>query len=1406
MSGAGKTRGLASVDPRLDVPREEIRFGVILNGGVSLAVWMGGAVLELDRLTKAHRDSATAYGTLLRLTGCTARADVIAGTSAGGINGAALALSQVNKRAQLSDLRDIWVDQGRIESLLRQPFRGAPTSLLRGDEFFLPQLNAALTRLAIPTEVRDPDAAPMDLTITTTVLRGNQLVTVDSMGQRLPQTLHAGRFHWRRLPTTRPDDDPFGDRMIERTAHRMALASRCTASFPVAFEPVFVPVGSPNHTEPSTIARLTEEQRLRPDMTDCVVDWGDGPGRDRSRFVVDGGLLANTPTRAALEAVQAMPAAGPVRRVMLLVYPHAPEPGADPPDTQAAAPTVAGTITGLLGALTAQGSRTFVDELEQHNLLAAGRRGTRGDVLRSVDSPDDLDRLTASLFPHFRRLRRWRAGRDVARQITELTATDRNNDIRLPDGWNYERIRRAAETTQINWDRRWGGSLSRGGRPGMPYVPDSPPSSKDPPVSGDGWGWGVDGALGVAEGAADLLRRLVWVLPAGDGYDAVKKARSAVSRLSWEIHEARKLTDRGWDESKIVASLEPNETYWGLRLASYDRLMVGTDDVDEIEQFVDAIAEYEGNREFERSRSVTDGAERKTVVADELARILVPSAQVPRSAGVVVRSKVEAVVRELATVIPILNSYCTSAPVDPASDERLAELQAWNAVLAANLPDIDHQVLLTRLLQLEVASTTLGDEVSTGAMLPVEIVQLSAQTQNAFTRYTHSGDDKLGGMSINRFGGFLKRSWRVNDWIWGRIDAASILCRTVLQPQRVRRTAVLSGYIGTHQDAEELARATVADLVESLLPSAAQTDPRMESLVLKAVAELTAAFDPDIPAGDLPAAMPALADLFAWALHLEVVPTELPVLAASVRADRVEGANARSRGELFLEEHDILLSRLESSVRGPEGQVSGKDRVGALNAFDRAGIGREPLREEASSDLTMRTATTAAAVIATVLDSGRSGLGAVRPVTRALRGGMLLPYWVVTGLTSRGALARGLALLGLSIGAVLLALSLFGVLPSGISGPAAALGASAVLVAFAYGALRSGTLLHGLVLLTPIVPLVAYAMNKAREDSSAGLSAAQGMSTLLVVLALSLALMLLGSLPASSGSVWGALDRLANRQGVPQPKQVPPSGALRGLGNAWRRVKGLGWATVDLVPAILVTAAVLLTAGWLVDEPWEGILDFLRHNAIWLGMLAAGFLVIGTFASWRLGRRLQVLRQSGADPQAAWTYQELAHPAGASAGWSVLYGALYLLLSGLLVWDPFSWQDTLWGRALLAMTLVFGVVLALVIPMLAPLLALFQIERDEMARAGNVAPFVLPDEDVADAADPAATARRAVAVDLASRGASYRWLVSDVDGLDKRAPSLTKRGVKLEKRISTTRAVATASAERLTASKSRSAR
>ena len=106
---------------------------------------------------------------------------------------------------------------------------------------------------------------------------------------------------------------------------------------------------------------------------------------------------------------------------------------------------------------------------------------------------------------------------------------------------------------------------------------------------------------------------------------------------------------------------------------------------------------------------------------------------------------------------------------------------------------------------------------------------------------------------------------------------------------------------------------------------------------------------------------------------------------------------------------------------------------------------------------------------------------AVKPATRTLRGAALVPYWLVSGLISGSSAARSLALLGFAIGGIVLTLGLLGVL-GGLSSAGSALGAGIVLGALGFAALRSGTLLHGVVLLAPLGPLVALAV-QLRADA-----------------------------------------------------------------------------------------------------------------------------------------------------------------------------------------------------------------------------------------------------------------------------------------------------------------------------------
>ncbi|MEU4741404.1 patatin-like protein [Actinosynnema sp. NPDC023658] len=1141
----------------VDVPREQIRFAVVLNGGVSLAVWMGGVVLELDRLTRGDGP----YADLLDVVGSTARADVITGTSAGGINGAALALSQVNANARLERLRDLWAEQGRMEQLLRTPFRGQPVSLLRGDEFFLPRLREALGRLT--SDFSPQEDRPVDLRITTTLLAGVPTVTHDDLGQTMVQASHQGSFSFRRDPGGRDD---FTAEKLPALVDRMALAARSSASFPFAFEPSFIPVapGAPDGDKPN----MAE-----------VASWANDTD-NRSRYAVDGGVLVNTPTKEALEAIDRMPAEGPVRRVMLLVFPHAPEAVVEPvAPVDGALPSTIATGGKLLGALTSQSGRTYVERIEEHNRNAASRRGGRNALLDRLASGGSvtgkLYALAETLHDHYEDVRMRHAARDVTTRQFEVPGAN-------AAGWSFERVRAAAEAAQ----REYRAENSR-----LPYVPTRPQPTALPD---HGWPWGITMAERLASAAMDVLKRLVWVMPDAQ---RLALARTNLFDVRARLRAARVELDAHWTTSERE---ELDQGYWERRVRRFATKML----------------------------------------------------EEPDGIGQRVREQVDRIAGVLGDAYDIL---------DQLDDEqlRVGELRSWHRLLAEPRTEAEAEaglvaggLWLSRVLALEVAATCLADDSSSGLDQAVELVQISLQTRNAFAEYSLTAEDKAGGASLHRFSGFLKRSWRVNDWIWGRLDGATMLCKVVFDPKRLLRVDRLTGGGG---DPAGRAAAQVDALVAKLFGDGLPAE--LKPYVDRAKAELADVYAH--PGGDHPPTCAALAELAAWALHTRIICEELPALRAAILADRHEGADRRSRGELFLEEQAALLARLPVRTDADRVEVG----VRGLAAFARAGIGREPLVQEASSDQVIRTAATAAAVAITVADSDNSGLGTAKPLTRALRGAALLPYWTITGLTRGGRLAQFLGLLGFALGGALLVLALFDLLPPWAVGPAAAFGGGTLLAAFGYAALRSGTLLHGLVLLSPVIPLVTVAIDRTRHALASGETGDQAVTGMVAVggvLLVVVGLLIIGSLPAPVGTPLAVLGKLRLKR--------------------------------RLVVRVLVAAAVVVGV-WAVVR--YRLYD-VRPELVVAGTVVA--IVFGAVTSYVLGSSLRRWRQVDGE----WGTEAAEPPASATAGWAAVYGSVLLIVAAVV--QVVGMRFTGW-EAVLGTALAFGLVLLLVTTWWVPLRA-----------------------------------------------------------------------------------------------------
>jgi patatin-related protein len=363
---------------------QDVRFATAMTGGVSLAVWMGGVARELNLLEQASRERESFHGgeplppvapapgntdptttplaragyvRLLELLDLTVNTDILSGTSAGGMNAALLAFTR-SRNLDLSILRDVWLDTGSFDRLLRDPSEKSPPSLLQGDGVLLDGLNTGIAKLAGMHSNVTLGASPQDprttVFITTTLLAGETSRFSDSFGTLVQDVEHRGLFRF---------DET--DLVLDQNRAALALAARSTASFPAAFEPAFLPCGDDDADE------------LHPNMAPFS-------NITRTHFAADGGLLMNRPIKPLIEEVFTRSAERQVRRVLLYVVPSpgdAPDPSTAPPATKLQEPlTFVGALAKDLAALLGQSISAELRAIRQHNDTVDGMADARRRV------------------------------------------------------------------------------------------------------------------------------------------------------------------------------------------------------------------------------------------------------------------------------------------------------------------------------------------------------------------------------------------------------------------------------------------------------------------------------------------------------------------------------------------------------------------------------------------------------------------------------------------------------------------------------------------------------------------------------------------------------------------------------------------------------------------------------------------------------------------------------------------------------------------------------------------------------------------------------------------------------------------------------------------------------------------
>ena len=250
-----------------------LRLALGMRGGVSLAVWIGGAASELDALRAAAHDPSSSSAELLALGGYTGvQIDVMSGASAGGLN-AVLAASAMIGRRPVGEMRGTWLRVAGLRELLESDI-GADRDRrsLLGGEYFAEQVLSEVRRLMVPPPTPAWPALDhrLEVFLSATVHHGLHVKIEDDDYSPDAARRSGGLFHFRHLAPTPPTSDLAGT-LDSGVDTRLAHAARTTASFPTAFEPIEVRPGraagraaAAGHRDQSRVAPRRRDRRQHP--------------------------------------------------------------------------------------------------------------------------------------------------------------------------------------------------------------------------------------------------------------------------------------------------------------------------------------------------------------------------------------------------------------------------------------------------------------------------------------------------------------------------------------------------------------------------------------------------------------------------------------------------------------------------------------------------------------------------------------------------------------------------------------------------------------------------------------------------------------------------------------------------------------------------------------------------------------------------------------------------------------------------------------------------------------------------------------------------------------------------------------------------------------------------------------
>lgn len=758
------------------IREKELRLALVCYGGISLAVYMHGITKEIWRLARASRaffDGTTpatgsqgVYRALLREIqedhGLKLRVlvDIIAGASAGGINGVFLAQA-ISTGQSLEPLTQLWLDSADVDVLLdprqapahglakiwalplvwlaqrrsgdridtiveaatRKEVRKKLSRFVRSRWFEPPFGGARLTMLmmdAFDAMMRAPkgprllpEDQPLDLFVTVTDFAGHPELLALNSPPEVMETEHRLIF-------------PFTDhgRQCDTLTHpgELAYAARATSSFPGAFPPFVI-----NELD-AVLAGRGVAWPGRQAFLQRVLPRHVENGTAEKAVMIDGSVLVNAPFRPAIEALRERPARRQVDRRFVYIDPY---PAAHMRSGSAAGtPGFFQTILGAISELPRQ--QPIRDNLEQ--------------IAQTSQRIERMSDIIAAIRP------------EVEAQVEALFGytlfLDHPNVARLG-----------------NWRRR----------------------AQNAAASKAGYGYAAYGHVKLA-GVIDLLATLV----SSVGGDTSEHHRAHVKKLIRSAVHAQGMDDMGptFTGGTNPATIDFLRNYdLGFRIR---RLRLLARRLTEVEQSFDE-AQIAPLRDAIYA-SLADYLECKRT---ETHIALRPDA---RALGGDAR--------------PVMEKFARSLNLKPLDDQTEVRL-------AAAFAEASREVRRTMLLAylgfpyFDVATLPLLQGEGLDEFDTIKVDRISPD--DATSIRSGGTEATLKGIQFNSFGAFFSRSYRENDYLWGRLHGAerlidiiaSTLPANMLMP-KARIISIKRAAFSAILDEEEPKLTAIGPLIASL--------------------------------------------------------------------------------------------------------------------------------------------------------------------------------------------------------------------------------------------------------------------------------------------------------------------------------------------------------------------------------------------------------------------------------------------------------------------------------------------------------------------------------------------------------------------------------------------------------------